>query len=254
MFQSVYYSILQSLPPDPSGVIVNCIVAIAIGIGALTCLLGALHSRPTISMIMFCLGTVAGYLLPGWLGYHFNVSISIAVGGVVLGLVGYLLHRWCVAVCLGVLVAAVATVILYDQTNMTPAPVGEQPVVVASVGQMLSERWETAPDSFRKLVPWVAIGAFVASAALAIGLPKFGMAAFYSLGGTVLTLFAIGLGHSTPKITWLDSLKSGPMTVAALGITMLLVGFLAQVGLVYRPTPRRAEEEASATQRQSEFG
>lgn len=253
MFHSIFNSILNSLPPDPNGVIITSIVAIGIGVGALTALLGALHSRPTIAMIMFAGGTILGYLLPAWLGWDVNRSITIAVGGVVCGLVGFLLHRWCVALSLGALVAVVAMVILYDQTNITPITEPEQSIQAdVTIGQAVTERWQTASPAFHKLAPWVALGAFVASAALALVLPKFGMAALYSLGGTVLTLFSIGLGHSTPKITWLDSLKSGPMTVAALGITMLLVGFLAQVALVYRPATKQPEE-SETTQRRPEL-
>lgn len=245
MFQSIFQGILNGLPPDPNGVIITTIVAVGIGIGALTALLGALHSRPTISMMMFVLGITVGYMLPAWLSWNVSPSITIAMGGVVFGVLGFVLHRWCVAFALGTLVAAVAMIILFDQTNTSNSLLPEQTTVQASVGvqQIVHDQWVTASPTFRKLAPWVALGAFVASAALAFGLPKFGMAALYSLGGTLLTLFSIGLGHSTDKITWLDSLKSGPMTVAALGITMLLVGFLAQVGLVYRPAPRQADAD-----------
>jgi hypothetical protein len=265
MFQSIFDTILTRLPPDPSGVLINTIVAIGIGIGALTALLGALHSRPTISMMLFATGTILGYCVPSWLDWDVNRSFTIALGGIIFGLVGFLLHRWCVAASLGILVAAVALVMFYDQAQASAplTPISIEPSAQTTpafsddspTNQILHRRWEEATPSFRKLAPWVALAAFVASAALAVFLPKIGMAALYSLGGTLLTLFSIGLGHASPKITWLDSLKSGPMTVAALGITMLLVGFLAQVGLVYRPASKQPEEQAAtASQRRPEFG
>lgn len=239
MFQSMFQAIVNSLPQDPDGVIITTLVAAGIGLGALTALLGALHSRPTMAMMMFSLGTILGYAVPAWLGLDVNRSISIAVTGIVLGLIGFVLHRWCVAFALGTLVTGVAIIILYDQTTTTMALPSEQPAQTsAGMQQITFEHWQNSPPSFKKLVPWVALGAFVASIVLSLALPKFGMAALYALGGTLLTLFSIGLGHASPKITWLDSLKNGPMTVAALGITMVLVGFLSQVGLVYRPVPK----------------
>ena len=222
--------------------IITTLVAVGIGLGAITALLGALHSRPTMSMVMFALGTILGYLLPAWLGLQINRSIAIAVTGIAFGLIGFLLHRWCVAFALGTLVSGVAIVILYDQTNTSNVLVAEQSNQTnASVQQTIRDHWQTAAPPFRKLAPWIAPGAFVAAVVFSLALPKFGMAALYALGGTVLTLFSIGLGHASDKITWLDSLKNGPMTVAALGITMLMVGFLAQVGLVYRPVPKQPD-------------
>ena len=61
------------------------------------------------------------------------------------------------------------------------------------------------------------------------------MAALYSIVGTLLTLVSISVGHASDKITWLDSLKTGPMTVAVLGFAMLTVGFLTQLTLLNRP-------------------
>lgn len=255
MFQSMFQGIVNSLPSDPDGVIITTLVAAGIGLGALTALLGALHSRPTMAMMMFALGTILGYAWPAWLGLDVNRSISIAVTGVVLGLIGFVLHRWCVAFALGTLVTGVAIIILYDQTSSSIAEPSEQPTATnASVQQITLEQWQNASPSFKKLVPWVALGAFVAAVIFSLAFAKLGMAALYALGGTLLTLFSIGLGHASDKITWLDSLKNGPMTVAALGITMLLVGFLSQVGLVYRPVPKQPDGPDERSRRTPDFG
>lgn len=247
MFQNIFQGIIDSLPSDPEGVIITTLVAVGIGLGAITALLGALHSRSTMSLMMFALGTILGYMLPAWLNMDVNRSIAIAVTGIVFSLIGFLLHRWCVAFALGTLITGVAILILYYQTSTSSVPAADQSnQTSASVQQVMRDHWQTASPTFKKLAPWVAPGAFVVAVLFSLALPKFGMAALYALGGTLLTLFSIGLGHASDKITWLDSLKNGPMTVAALGITMLLVGFLAQVALVYRPVAKQpnAREDA----------
>jgi len=188
------------------------------------------------ALMMFALGAILGYVLPAWFGLEMNRSVAIAVTSIAFGVAGFLLHRWCVAFALGTLIMGVAIIILFDQTNTSNPLLSEQsPQTSASMHQVLYDHWQTGSPTFRRLVPWVAPAAFLVAVAFSLGLPRFGMAALYALGGTLLTLFSIGLGHASDKITWLDSLKNGPMTVAALGITMLMVGFLAQVGLVCVP-------------------
>ena len=250
MNDSIFKQIIDSLPPDPAGMVITLMVAIGIGVGALTALLGALHSRLTISLLMLCVGAALGLALPGSLGIDVNRSIAIGVGSVVFGILGFALHRTCVAVALGTLVAAVALVIMYDQTTSvgggTRNAVNVSPL---NIWETLRYTWDGAPAGFRSLAPWVASGAFFVAGLLAMFLPKFGMAALYSLGGTMLTLFCIRLAHASDKIHWLDSIKTGPMTMAALGIAMLLVGFMTQSALLYRPTasPARKNENADAT-------
>lgn len=248
MNDSIFKQIIDSLPPDPAGMLITLIVAIGIGVGALTALLGALHSRLTISLLMLCVGAAAGLVLPGWLGIDVNRSIAIGVGSVFFGILGFALHRTCVAVALGTLVAAVALVILYDQTTSVGGGGARSAVEVSplNIWETLRTTWNGAPARFQSLAPWVASSAFFVAGLLAMLLPKFGMAALYSLGGTMLTLFCIRLAHASDKIHWLDSVKTGPMTMAALGIAMLLVGFMTQSALLYRPTASPAPKGKNA--------
>lgn len=249
MNDSIFKQIIDSLPPDPSGLVITLIVAIGIGVGALTALLGALHSRLTISLMMLCVGATLGYAAPGWLDIDANRSISIAMGSIAFGILGFALHRVCVAVTLGVLVAVASLVILYDQTQLVEMGKTVAENINTSFTETLRAMWESAPGGFRSLAPWIASAAFVVAGVLAMFMPKFGMAALYSLGGTMLTLFCISLGHASSKIHWLDSIKTGPMTIATLGFAMLLVGFITQLALLHRRTasPAKKKEPAEAT-------
>jgi len=250
MNDSIFSQIIDSLPPDPSGMVITLIVAIGIGVGALTALLGALHSRLTISLMMLCVGVALGYAAPDWLDIDVNRSISIGIGSVAFGILGFALHRVCVAVTLGVLVAVAAMVILNDQTQVVEMgkAVGVD-INTSTFSETLQTAWKDAPVGFRSLAPWIASAAFLVAGLLAMFMPKFGMAALYSLGGTMLTLFCISLGHASDKIHWLDSIKTGPMTIASLGFAMLLVGFITQLALLHRRTasPAKKKKTADAT-------
>lgn len=243
----MFEQLINNMPPDPSGVVITLVVAVGVGLGALTALLGALHSRPTMSLLMLCIGAILGHMLPVWMSWHINRSAAITAGAIVFGLSGFILHRFCVAMVLGFLVAIVAAFILYDQTQpIDKAPSAEVKLQSSLAGSFI-DTWDGATPKFRKAAPWVGISAFAIAGVLALALPKFGMAVLYSLGGTLLTLFSIKLGHASDKIHWLDSIKTGPMTIAVLGMTMLLVGFLTQMALLYRPEsaqPKPSEADA----------
>lgn len=246
----MFKHLIEQMPPDPSGVVITLVVAVGIGLGAITALLGALHSRPTMSLMMLSIGALGGFLLPSWFGWDVNTSATITTGAIVFGLLGFILHRYCVAFALGVLISLVAVFVLYDQTQ--PADIPVEPTAAVQTEQTLPQTayttWDQATPKFKSMAPWLALAAFGISGVLAMVFPKFGMALLYSLGGTLLTLFCIKLGHNSDKIHWLDSLKTGPMTIAALGMTMVLVGFLTQIALLYRPAPGQPEESRSPSE------
>lgn len=249
MGELTFRHLIENLPPDPQGVLVTVVVAFGIGIGALTALLGALHSRVTISLMMLFAGAMLGAWLPVRLGMELDRAIPIAVGAIFFGLIGFLLHRVCVAVALGALVAVAALAVLYDQTQPIDTSAGGMVQLESSLPAIARSAWNSAPAEFRRLAPWVASISFAVAAILGLIFRKFGLALLYSLGGTMLTLFCIRLGHESDKITWLDSTKTGPMTIAVLGLAMLLVGFMTQMVLLHRPTAgkeKKQTQEASA--------
>lgn len=247
MLTSMFEQIVQNLPADPQGVVITMLVCMGIAIGALTCLLGALHSRPTMALLMLTAGAIAGQVVPRYLGWGTNAPAMITIGAIVFGLIGFVLHRYCVALLLGSLVSVITLAVLYDQLSST----GIADILNAQ-GKLptLSTLWAAGSDSFRNIALWVGLGAFAIASLIGFFIPKVGMAALYSIAGTLLTLFSISLGHASDKISWLDSIKTGPMTVAVLGMAMLAVGFLTQITLLHRPgseTPKRESKEERET-------
>ncbi len=236
----MFEEIIQQLPPDPSGTIITLIVVIGIAVGTLTALLGAVHSRVTMALLMLAFGAVLGASLPRWMGWDVNHSAMITIGAIAFGLAGFILHRLCVAFALAVLVCMVSLFILYDQTQPIDKLLADA-VQVSSLPGTASHAWESAPPRFKALAPWIGAASFVAAGVVAMVLPKVGMAALYSLGGTLLTLFSIKLGHASDKIHWLDSIKTGPMTIVVLGIAMLVLGFATQLALLSRPATAEPE-------------
>lgn len=241
----MFQHLIDQMPPDPSGVVITMVVAMGIGLGALTALLGSLHSRPTMALMMLSIGAVLGYAIPTWLNWNINYSVAIGAAAIIFGLIGFLLHRLCVALALGMLIASISIIITYDQTkpleHLDTSTPQEQVQVSDTTAGIIHSAWTDATPRFRSLAVWIGIAAFSIASLLGFALPKFGMAVLYSVGGTVLTLFAIKLGHTSDKIHWLDSIKTGPMTIASLGLAMVLLGFLTQTALLYRPesAPRK---------------
>jgi hypothetical protein len=192
-----------------------------------------------------------GYRIPAWLSLNIDVSITIAVGAIVMGLLGFLLHRICVATMFALLVAGISAFIFHDQVQPVERPdtsVAQAVQTTPTLSSTVVNTWRSAPPVFGKYVFWIAGGAFLVAWLLAFFFRRFGMAALYSIGGTLLTLASIRLGHASDHITWLDSLKTGPMTTATLGFCILLVGFMAQMALLYRNehAPERQQLQPAA--------
>ena len=226
--------IIQQLPSDPNGVIITFLVAFGIAIGSLVAMLGALHARPTLAVVMLAIGSVLAYVLPTRFGWATNPSVMITIGAVAFGLIGFIFHRFCVALLLAILVTGVVGYIVHDQMQ----PIDEANYTKVEMDTPLADRasnfWASSPPAFRRAALWVGPTAFVIGALAGYFLRTVGVAILFSLGGTILTLFAIHLGHASSQIHWLDSLKTGPMTTAALGMSMLLVGFVTQMVLLNR--------------------
>lgn len=232
----VFEQLLRVLPEDPRGVLITAIVAFGIATGSLTALLGALHSRPTMAVLMLGCGALLGFAVPSWLNWQIgDPSVAIAFGAIAFGLIGYLLHRMCISLSLGILMTFVVLFIFYDLSQPLDTQAAHQVQIEQPLPVIALNLWNAATPTFHHVAPWLALGVFLAMAIVGYVFSKFGMALTYALGGTLLTLFVIRLGLASEKIHWLNTFRVGPMTTAAFGLTMLMVGFLVQMALLFRP-------------------
>jgi hypothetical protein len=242
----VFEQLLRMLPADPSGALITAIVAFGIAIGSLTALLGAMHSRPTMAVLLLALGALLGFGVPRWLRWDVDPSVCICIGAIGCGLLGFLLHRMSVALALGTLVTIAVLLVFYDLTQPFDSLPPNQVQIEEPLPVIALNLWNAASPTFRSAAPWVAGSVFLVMAVIGYVFTKFGMALTYALGGTMMTLFFIRLGLASDKIHWLDSLRAGPMTTAALGMTMLAVGFLLQMALLFRPSHMEGKKQSPA--------
>src|SRR5687768_5279625 len=92
---------LLALMPKEAGTFGLVVTVAGTLAGLVLWLVGARFSRPLITLCTVALGGAVGMMLPRWCGWTVN-GMGTAVGGaIVLGVSGYVMHRFWVGIGLG---------------------------------------------------------------------------------------------------------------------------------------------------------
>lgn len=239
--------ILELLPSDPSGVAVSGVVIVGIGVGLVTCLLGAAKTRATITLLMAALGAAIAYLLPRGLELGEPNPIITCLATALFALFGYSSNRLCVALFFGLLLTGIALAATYDQ----PAPIDKATTQRVQLSPTLANAipaaWQSATPEFRSASRWLIPTVFLITGVLTYIFHRLGTAALYSVGGTLLVFGSVWLGLASDEIRWLEPLRVGPMTTALFAFCLLLVGFVTQMVLIYRDSRQMPIEPPEAS-------
>jgi len=237
--KSMTYSLEQFLPklPPEAAPTLAWVAAAGAAFGVVLWLLGSRFSRSLITLVAVATGAAIGLYVPRWVGLSVG-SWAGAVGGALsLGVIGYILHRGCVRIGLGILLGAVGvlgTWYLRDpaaQWTFPPRADG------TSLWNYALQLWDAVPQQVRSFGP-IACGAGLASG-LVIGafLPRLAMALFYSLIGTCMIA---GLGSLAANQLRPELLNTVPQDPTAQLIMLAgLVAFGAAVQWWFSPRAKR---------------
>jgi hypothetical protein len=195
---------LLPLLPDEAGTgaLLIAITGALIGLGMW--LIGARFSRPVVTLCMVSLGAVSGLRLPQWFSWTIS-GMGPAVGAaIVLGVFGFICHRVCIGVWLGLVMAwwvGLGTWVLLRDGQSWSWPVVDASTTIASC---CTDLWRALPPSVMKVLPYSAGAALLSGICIAMVWPRAGVAITWSLAGVSL-LVSMGLAAMKLKEpNWLN--------------------------------------------------
>lgn len=227
---------LLSLMPHQMGAFALWMAVVGVGLGAGLWLAGARFSRSIITLLLVSAGAMIGKLLPGRMGWSIDPMATAVGGAMVLGVSGYLLHRWWVGIGLGLVMAAWATLVTWKIAGHGIPWIWPWNDGSTSMGASDESTWSTAQLAFPFMV-WMAGISGIAAAWL---WPKIGESLFYSITGLSLAL-AMGLACAQMGrggwIQWAPAEDWAQVTSLA---SLILIGAVVQwrLGMVgVNPSP-----------------
>ena len=215
--------------------------------GAVLWLVGARFSRPMITLIGVAAGALLGRALPGWMGWNVN-SMAASVGGaVVLGMLGFLLHRMWVGLGLGILLAcwaAVAVWVCFSDGAQLTWPTVNETTTWRTFAELF---WLTLPSKVRQFLPFATSLAMLSGLLASLLWPRFGAALLYSALGTSLLVGAGLIAIENGRPQWITIVPSQTWAQATTLLAIVAFGAIVQWQLAdgaKKKPPAKSEQPA----------
>jgi hypothetical protein len=199
--------------------------------GATLWLMGERFNRSVMTLALVGLGAAVGLQAPHWMGWSIDGWATALAGAVLLGVCGFLMHRFWVVIGLGLVMGAWAALIIssrwYGSKWTMPAWYsGMWPT------DYLKAIWSVLPDDLGRVLPFACGVAMLCGICTGVLWPRFGRVLFYSMTG--MTLF-IGLGLVALQLAqprWVYLLPVRDDVQSLILLAMMGVGALLQWRLV----------------------
>jgi hypothetical protein len=229
--------LLALLPKLGMVALVSAVVGALAGAGLW--LMGARISRSLITLLLVSAGATLGLQLPRWFNWPIDAWAPALGVGSILGVSGFVLHRFWVGVGLGAVLAvwaAVATWAVWHGTQPWGFPAWQEGM---HVHLYLQSIWTSLPIEVSRPLPFACGAAFVVGLAASLLWPRVGLSLLYSGAGVTLL---VGLGLMAVKLgkpAWLEKIPAeAPKQIATL-FGMVLFGTLIQ----WRLTPAMSKQK-----------
>lgn len=230
--------LLSLVPPEQVRTVLLAIVLTGTIIGAATLLLGGMRSRFMISLLLLVVGVTIGHSAPAWFGLKIEPNAAAILGAIVMGILGFAFYRIWVAICLGLIVAGLAAVILWFNLGAGRsfhAPTAEHGMTLLAYLRLC---WQHVPELYKASAPVVCIPVCLAGITVGLLLNRFGTALLYSLLGTSIMFLCLLFGEASgqmPSASYLlpDLTELRVLLFAA----FVLLGILVHMATMPRPRP-----------------
>jgi hypothetical protein len=245
--------LLPKLPPDAART-VWIVGLMGATVGGFLWLIGAWVNRSIATLSLVAVGGVIGIQLPRWFGWPVHPWATATGAAIILGLLGFVLHRLWAAVALGLIMALWAVLALW--ITMAKGVSWNWPgLQIATTGPVLTEAaravpswlravWDQLPNAVRYWAPWAGGAAFAASIFASMLWKRMTLALLYSVLGATVAL-AAGLEvvqYAWPA--WLGKIPPQDWAQAAILGGVVLLGLLIQYALT-KPLPAAAPAASS---------
>jgi hypothetical protein len=182
------------LLPQPLGSSLFTLCVIAVTVGALLWIMGAVWSRGIVTLVAVAVGATLGMQLPRWYLWPVN-SMSLAVlGAVVLGIIAFAIPRLWVGFTLGAVLCAWALlgtwIVLRGDSTFAPRADWQTSQMIWP--DYVKDCFFRFPEHVRRVVPYSMATAMISGLAFTLLWPRFGRAFMGSTLGVTM-VFAAGL-------------------------------------------------------------
>jgi hypothetical protein len=215
--------------PDQMGELALWMAIGGIALGAGLWLAGACFSRSIITLVMVTIGAAVGKWLPTKMGWSIDPMATAVGGATVLGISGYLLHKYWVGIGLGLVLAAWTALLTNKLTGN-------------DMNWREMEGWSSA----RLVLSFAVWGAGITGIAATWLWPKVGQSLFYSITGLTIVLAMALVCSQMGKGDWLRWVPANNWAQYSTMASLVLVGAMVQwrLGLRSRASsPSGGQEE-----------
>jgi len=243
---------VQLLPEDVRSLATTVAVTGALVALALW-MLGARFSRSIITLLTVAVGCYVGMRLPGWAGWGIDGMATGVLCATLLGISGFVCHRFWIAVGVGSLLAVWASIMTWSLTRHGATL--HWPALRASTTtwSFMVDVWKSLPAEVSRLVPFVASTAWLSGVGVAVLWPRVATVLLWSMVGVSLALSVGGakIPAALPSPTWAQVMIVLMFVAVGAGVQWKLVtagqGKLASVkpvdGTKKKSKPRSASED-----------
>jgi hypothetical protein len=231
---------LSLLPGRLTGQSPQVMLGVA-AVGLLLATAGARLSRTLLTLTAVGVGTIVGIHAPAWFGLKIDGIGAAFCGAIVLGTLGFVLHRTLVGLLLSSLLAVEAGAVMWVMRSGGASWTLPKLDRSQAMPAMLSQIWNSLPPGLNPALPLAAGIASGVGILLAVLMPRLSRIVFYSLLGTTLMTLAGALAVQQLYPQWMIHVPTDALTQIGIfgGVVLLAMG----IQWVLRPKARDAASE-----------
>lgn len=240
------HQLLSILPQQPS----TPLALLALGgaaLGGFLWLAGSRFNQGLVTLMAVALGAWGGLCLPRWFLLPIAPWATAVGGALILGLLGYGMHRMCIGLGLAAILAVwVGFTVIAQHNLLDKLPAPAVPLVLSA---WLQQVWDAIPQELRRSGPLGCGMAAVTGLGVSILWPRLTAYLFYSMLGVSLmvglAMEAMVLGNR-PQL--LQIVLAAPHVQLATLAALVVFGAAVQWRTAPRKTARKPAEKPNNAQ------
>ena len=219
--------LLVLLPQQVSSLTLMIAIAGA-ALGGILWIGGSRFSRTLMTLTSVSTGALIGLQFPKWFAMGLEGWATAVLGALILGISGYLLHKFWVGMGLGLVLAvwaALATFVFCADPKGWSWPISP---AGASVHRQIVDVWNSLTPDARNLLPFTTSAALLSGICASVLWPRVGSVLLYSAAGVSLMA---GLGVTvlnSTKREWLRIVPSQTSSQVIILICLVAFGAILQ--------------------------
>jgi len=248
------FQTLILLVPSTTATLAICIGLAGVVIGCVLWLAGARFSRTIIALLAVLIGGIIGMKMPAWCGWSVDSMGTAVAGAMLVGFIGFALHRLWVGVGLGAVLACWTALagaeIKHIKLDWT-LPIIDKTTTLPDYAQLV---WNTLPVEFAHIVIISACVSLITGIVLSAVTPRLSVLLLWSWAGVSIASISIAVLLQSCCPTIMRRMPQSQWVQAAILAGLVVVGMLLQLRLwssmrhVAAKKPAKPKKDPATTQ------